>query len=300
MGFKEIKYKNKNLTVHKSIKNPNFDSKTVLVTDTWEFVDLWLNRHKKTDARFFWNQAKNFYYATLALPSTSAPLTAYYCFLNASKALLLTKGISFSNFHGVSGYSKQGHTSLSNEIIKFQCGGILPALATYLGEPNIQFDYSLKDILYNLPNIHRAYNHTYSSQAELFIPVFNPKIVKSNTTSEAWLCAELSTNYANNYTYNKLTENFEKELSIEDKAIIRFKRRFSWKSNVKTEKDKSLKRYINTYHPKIRKHIVYINGINRLWYLKRTNVEGYIDRGSITLTFAAMHRLSELARYSPD
>lgn len=297
MSFKYITYKNKRLTVHKAITAPQFNEKTVLVTSTWDYVDLWLKRAGKGEARFFWNQAHSFYDATLSLPKTSAPLTAYYCFLNATKALLLTKGILFSGEHGVTGKELAGATSLNNEKIIFKTGGILPALCGHLGEPSRGEIYTLKELLYNLPNIHRSFELTYSSDKELFFPITNPYIVRSNTTHESWLIAELTEKYANKHMINKLPKTFEREISINDKWIIRAKKRFNWYPN---QRSASLKRY-KTYHRALRKDIYYINGGSRLWYIKRGgNIQGIIPRSTMTLTFAAMHRLSEIARYTPN
>jgi len=297
LGFKDISYKNKNLTIHKAVSEPHFNEKTVLVTSTWDYVDLWLKRARKHDARFFWNQAHSFYDATLLLPKVSAPLTAYYCFLNAAKALLLTKGGTFSDQHGVSGFTIGGQTSLSNEKVKFQSSGILPALCQHLGETANGEIYTLKDLLYNLPNIHRAFDLTYSADTELFIPISNPKIVRSMTTHESWFCAELTDKFANQHTINKLPASFERERSVEDKWLIRARRRFDWYSN---QKPASLNRYKN-YHKNLRKDLYYINGGSRLWYIKRGgNINGIIPRSSMTITFAAMHKLSEMARYTPD
>ena len=83
MGFSPIVYKAKPLGLHKATIEPDFASKTVLVTDTWEYVDMWLKRHKRHEALFYWEQAKSFFDASNQLPKTSSPLTAYYCFLNA-------------------------------------------------------------------------------------------------------------------------------------------------------------------------------------------------------------------------
>ncbi|WP_421153559.1 YaaC family protein [Aeromonas dhakensis] len=297
MGFQNIKHKNKNLTIHKSVNNPIFNEKTILVTSTWDYVDLWLKRANKAKARFFWSQARSFYEATQSLPKTSAPLTAYYCFLNATKALLITKGVQFSDEHGVTGFSVNNQTSLSNEKVKFKHNGILPALCNLLGEPNNEEIYTLKDLLYNVPNIHRAFDLTYSSDTELFFPISEPKIVRSETSHEAWFCAEFTDKYATQHTFNKLPAHFERERSIENKYIVRARRRFRWEPrNVSA----SLNRYKN-YHKRLRKDLYYINGATRLWYIKRAgNIPGLINRSNITLTFAAMHRLSELARYTPD
>jgi hypothetical protein len=297
LGFREIHYKNKPLTIHKAITNPHFNEKTVLVSSTWEYVDLWLKRAGRNDARFYWNQAKSFYDATKLLPKTSAPLTAYYCFLNATKALLLTKNIQFSDEHGVSGFTVGNQTSLSNEMVKFKSGGILPALCQHLREPAGEQIYSLKDLLYNLPGIHRAFDLTYSSDTELFIPISKPIIVRSDTTHESWFCAELTDKYASQHSVNKLPAHFERDVSVTDKFIIRSTRRFNWRPQ---DRPGSLNRYRN-YHKRIREDLFYINGGNRLWYIKRAgNISGIIPRSTLTITFAAMHKLSEMSRYTPD
>ncbi|MFC2284260.1 MAG: YaaC family protein [Corynebacterium matruchotii] len=72
----------------------------VLATDSWNFVDLWLKRNSENKAQFYWQQAQNFYNASLNLPKTSSPLTLYYCFLNATKALLITKKYHLQNCMG--------------------------------------------------------------------------------------------------------------------------------------------------------------------------------------------------------
>jgi hypothetical protein len=50
----------------------------------------------------------------------------------------------------------------------------------------------------------------------------------------------------------------------------------------------------------MRKHLFYIRGQPPTWYLRRRlNNSDVIDRSTISMTFFAMHRLSELARYDP-
>ncbi len=205
--------------------------------------------------------------------------------------------MNFSDQHGVSGFTIGGQTSLSNEKVKFKNGGILPALCLHLGETSNGEIYSLKDLLYNLPNIHRAFDLTYSSVPELFIPISKPKIVRSMTTHKSWFCVELTDKFATQHTINKLPTGFERERSVQDEWIIRARRRFDWRPN---QRSASLNRYKN-YHKKLRKDLYYINGTSRLWYIKRGgNMSGIIPRSSMTITFAAMHKLSEMARYTPD
>ncbi|MEM8182435.1 YaaC family protein [Morganella morganii subsp. sibonii] len=297
MAFKEISYKSKLLTIHKAITCPDFDEKTVLVTNTWDYIDLWLKRAGKKEARFYWNQARSFYDATLLLPKVSAPLTAYYCFLNATKALLITKGVDFTDQHGVSGYTIDGQTSLSNEMIIFKNSGILSSLCSHLGETTNNEKYSLKALLGNIPNIHRAYNLTYSSSNDIFIPIKKPKIVKSMTNDESWFCAELPDKFSNQHTINKLPNGFIRDLGVENKYTIRSKKRFKWKFN---DKKTSLGDFIK-YHMKLRKDIFYINGASKYWYIKRGgNIQNLINRSTMTIMFAAMHKLSEMSRYTPN
>jgi hypothetical protein len=69
---------------------------------------------------------------------------------------------------------------------------------------------------------------------------------------------------------------------------------------VPSDKVGSIARY-KTYHRVLRKDIHYIHSPQRLWYLKRNNaVNGHIPRSTMTLSFGAMHKLSELARYAPQ
>src|SRR5271155_4141500 len=103
MSFDPIRLNGRPLGVHKAIVAPQFKSKTVLVTDTWEYVRMWLKRHRQKDAGFYWEQARHFFDASRDLPNTSSPLTLYYCFLNAVKTLLTVRGTAFTEYHGVSG-----------------------------------------------------------------------------------------------------------------------------------------------------------------------------------------------------
>ncbi len=301
MPFVNVEYKGKNLAVHKAVTAPNFGGKTVLVTNTWDYVDLWLRRSDKDTARFYWQQARSFYEATCELPKTASPLTAYYCFLNAAKALLAAKGVHASDQHGVSGYTSSGRTSLGKEFVKFKAGGVLGSLCTHLGEPVPAGGqiYSLDDLLYNLPYVHRAYDLTFESAVELFLPIAEPRIVKSTKTHEAWFVAEFTGKYATKATLSKLPTAFERELGggNDRQMLLRSKQRFDWKPR---DKAASLARYTN-FHRSLRSHLYYIAGPQRLWYLKRGgNMQGIVPRSSMTMTFAAMHKLSELARYTPD
>ncbi|WP_176523371.1 MULTISPECIES: YaaC family protein [Bacillus cereus group] len=298
---KILKINRRNLTIKKSFNEPNFIGKSVLVSDPWEYVEMWLRRHKDSDeAIFYWQQARQFYEATLNLPLTSAPLTSYYCFLNATKALLLVRKIEFSDMHGVSGYQKKSKLSLGNEMIIVQSGGILPALCKCLGDTIPSDDskciYSLKNLLRNLVYIHRTYCLTYTSEAskELFIPLEDVFFVKKDNSKECWFSAEIDEKYATQHTLNKIDNCFERDVNFDEDFVVRFKKRTTWSGNTTVETAK----FIN-YHKKVRKNVQYIAGSSNRWYIKRTNIEECIPLSPLSITFAAMHRLSELSRYEP-
>ncbi len=300
MGFTAIRIKGKHISVHKSAINPDFTSRTVLVTDTWDYVDLWLKRRQRTDAVFYWEQARDFYLASKQLPKTSSPLNAYYCFLNAVKTLLIVNQSSFSETHGLDGRSSssQKKASLQDEIVELKGGGVAPALCGYLKESAQPDSFCLKDILYNLVYIHRAYNLTFQSQPDIFIPLANARFVRKQGSDESWFCADITDpRYKNTFTLKKLSRSFEKDNGVKDAFVIRKKRRFRWKG--KTAVSQNLEA-LKEYHRKLRRELFYIYGPNRLWYIKRTfGVQDLIDRSSLSLTLWAMHRLSELARYQP-
>jgi hypothetical protein len=299
MSVYQIKYNSKSIKLHKAIVNPNFSEKTILVRDHWNYVEMWLQKEKHTDALMYWKQAENFYQASLTISDTASPLTIYYTFLNATKTLLKMKGINFAESHGTSGEMLSGNTNLKNEIITFHRNGILSSLCNYFNESCNAEQYSLKDLLYNLPFIHRSFNLTFpSGYPEIFIPIINPHFVIKEKSNEAWLSAELSNKFGNQHTINKINSlGFERELSNDGRYIIRTKKRFRWYKSGQNKSENITE--LTKFHFKYRKKIQYIYGSNTLWYIKRSGQSNCIDRHPLTIMFASMHRLSELARYQP-
>ena len=298
MVFQEVKYRSRVLRPRKAITNPDFSSETVLVEDPWDYVDLWLKRKKHLKAREYWLQAREFAEAARALPPTSAPLPAYYCFLNATKCLLKVRGEDVSPDHGVSGSKEGPSISLDSERVNFKSGGVLAGLCRLLGEPTTKVEYSLRQALYNLPYIHRANSLTFTSMADLYIPIRNLRFVRIPKTTEAWLCADVEERYNSRHTANKLPSTWEFDEGVTGKGTIRMKSRFKW--DAKAPNSKANMKRLMQYHMKARKDISYIVGVTRLWYIKRGKIgEHYVNRSPMSLTFAAMHRLSELSRYDP-
>ena len=298
MPTKKITIDSKSVFVHKAILKPDFNKKSVLVDNPWEYVELWIKRQNNSNnALFYWQQAHGFYQATKQLPKTSSPLTAYYCFLNATKALLEIRNINYMDRHGVTG-SSTGITSLSNENIKFQANGILAELSRLLGEPVNGESFTFKKLIYNLAYIHRAYKLTYSSDPELFYPISDPHFVKIQNQNYAYFQAEIKSEfYKNKNTINKLPTTLERDLGNPDNWIIRKKKRFKW-VNGAANKTSNLSRLTN-YHKTVRTDIHFIYGSTDLWYFKRSGFGNAINKNSLTITFALMHRLSELSRYNP-
>jgi hypothetical protein len=165
----------------------------VLTNGPWGFVALWLKRERKNDALFFWNQAQEFHTASEGMSLESAPLLHYYCFMNATKALLVAKGLPFDPHHGVKANNlrtPRAKKSLSNEGIRIGNRGILPAFSSYLGELEPDRTHTMQEVLFNLPYVHRTYCLTYTNQQDLFIPLLNGEFVVDQATMQAYFRAE--------------------------------------------------------------------------------------------------------------
>lgn len=348
-----IKYRGKELILRKTVISPKFERKTVLTDSHWHYIELLLksgNGKKYKDAINYWNQAKNFYLATKSLDVEAKPLTTYYCFLNATKALLTYKEISFDTKHGVSGEYEEGQIKLQNEIVKIQKNGVIVGLINYLEEdlnptthqakifnnkekhkfekeifnktkkfilpqdqsifrgvldtylsnlvrtqPSPLATYTLKDILYNLEYIHRAFNLTFNHR-ELFIPILKPRFVFDKNANESWLEFSLEPEHSNKRTLNAMSTLFKKDEYYKSSYSMRSIDSISWFNKTNND-DYDL---FLSFYLRYRKHFTYIYSTNELWYFKRTDRQNTIDRNSLVLTLAAMHRLSEMARYDPN
>ncbi len=298
------------LRIYRPQISPNLKSKVILTDSTWQYVEIYLKRNcQNDDAVFYWQQAKNFYEATKQLDLVSKPLTIYYCLLNATKALLESKSINYHFSHGVSGKVQDGHKRLKNELVRFRVRGVLYGLCKYLEEPvkpessHRKFEeYTLKDILYNLPFIHRAYHSTYSNQAELFIPVLNPRIVHNKFQKKCWLELQLEPEHSNKTTLSRLVGFGIDPLYRNDEFYtLRRNKKFKWVAPRNIPDEASHKR-LDNYLKNRRSEMFYIYGANDLWYVKRKDLtsNSIINRSTLPLTYAGMHRLSELARYEPQ
>jgi hypothetical protein len=282
MPFSPLVYDRRSLRLHKCMVGPDFKSRTVLVEDQWAYCEMWLRRHRMDEALFFWRQAEEFYRACQDLPKTYSPLTKYYAALNAAKAFLISKNVTLDPYHGVTGENLGGKTSLTREQVRVKGSGVLPELCRFLGESVAGEIYNLKDILYNLPYIHRAYTISFKSQPELFVPIAEPIFVRKDGSSESWLCFEIKDARFQTLAVMNTLPDYERDAGVAGRFIVRRKKRFQWKDT--DSETVNLQRFL-AYYRKVRKTTCYIKGTSRLWYVKRSvSTGGLIERSSLTLT----------------
>lgn len=304
---KAIAINSKNITLMKPITHAEYQGKTVLTNSAWEYVELWLKRQSTKAAKealFYWQQAKHFFDASECLPQNSKPLTAYYCCLNATKALLCISGIDVHAIsHGItqSRHSNDCSNSLDKAEVIFLGSGVLTELSRYLGEDVSKRTHVIKDLLYNIPCVHRTFSVTYTGFAELFIPIHNISFMREDSTSKAWVQFAVDNRYANASALRYLPSGY-KQTSVEgsDQYFIRKENdRFKWDIHTSLE-DRIAK--LSAYHKKVRRDLHYIRGDSRLWYIKKDipSNKHIIKRNSLTLIFAVMHWMSELVRYNPQ
>jgi hypothetical protein len=297
----KIQIKGKDVKPHKSIVRPEFSTRNVLTDSPWDFVDLWMKKEKQKKALFYWNQARVFHEASKGLPTQSAPLLHYYSFMNAAKALLTSKAISFNEYHGISAHNMRNASSkisLTNEGVLVKNNGVLPSLSQYFGETETSKTFSLQEILFNLPYIHRTYCLTYPSQTDLYIPIKDVEFVVDKTNNQAFLRAFLSKDFATAQVIRRLPPSFISDTTSGTKEVVRSAASISFPRPSKPS-GADVTRLLSL-HKDIRHDLQYINGAQTLWYIKSvTSGPKRIAMFPTTLTLAAMHRLSELCRYRP-
>lgn len=296
-----IKYKGRELKPYKAIVSPLIGVPTVLTQSSWDFVSLWLKKEGHKNALLYWHQSEEFNKASQGMPIQSSPLLHYYSYMNAVKALLTAKNISFDQMHGVKAHNMRGSSnkiSIVNEGINILNKGILPALSTYLGEKETNRNHNLQELLFNLPYIHRTYCISYPKQTEMFIPLVDCCFVADTINKYAYFSAKLSKDFCSYHVLNRLPSGLIKDETSDEKYKIKSIIKVPF-LNPKRPSKEDLNQ-IKILQKEIRQDIHYINGSQTLWYAKSV-VAGpkNLQRFPITITLAAMHRLSEICRYRP-
>lgn len=297
MAVNPLSIDQKRITLHKALMNPIFGQRNVLTNSPWTFVDLWLRREGQDAATFYWEQARQLYEASTGLPMQSAPLLLYYAFMNASKALLEAKGISYMPRHGV----REAQSSLPNRKLSLaslkviiQQSGILPSVSAYFQETEANHTHAMEDLLYNLPFIHRTYCLTYTSRGDMFFPLRNCEYARNDETGEVFFRGEFASDISAKPLRNKLPATII--MDPDRPGAIRSADQVFW-SHANKASSGELSSLI-ALHQKLRADLYYINGSQTLWYL-RTTGKRRLSRRSPTIVLAAMHRLSEICRYRP-
>jgi len=298
LPIEQVKIGTKGLSLTKAIRDSNFRMKTVLTLDPFEYVDLWLRREHKDEAQHYWRQSRNFYRAAQGLPIESSPLVLYYCFMNAAKALLASKGVTINPYHGVGAHQMRGPNSkvvLSNEGIIIKQAGIVPGVIAYFNEPEPSLTHSLEDVLYNIVCVHRTYCLSYANKMERFVPLKHASFVRDQATGEVRLFAQI----VDGFDWPRYRRRLPPEVVEVPGGIpaVQSATSIYWGTvNRPTDAELNSLRGLNAT---LRRSIHYINGAHVLWYIKATGPHA-INRTQVTLMLAAMHRLSEICRYKPS
>lgn len=301
MAHVPVKLHGREVRPHKATRSPEFGSRTVLTNSAWEYVSLWLQRSNLPNALFYWSQAREFSTASQSLPIESAPLLHYYAFMNATKALLVSKGVTLDGFHGVGKHNMQGQATainLDNEGVIIRAKGVLPGLSLHLQEAEPLKTHSMKELLFNIPCVHRTFCITYSGQDDMFIPLTDCQFVFDPATNDAYLAGKLSSDFDDPLFVGRLPASLV--ANVGTGSTRDFRSVMSVKVSGPTLPTATDVASIARLNSALRPDLQYISGSQTLWYAK-ANVPGprRLLRSPLTLTLAAMHRLSELSRYHP-
>lgn len=303
-----LKIGNRPIKLMKAHSKPDFNCRTVLSNSTYEYVELWLRNQKGDkykEALFYWNQSRIFYNASLELPIDAKPLTSYYSIMNATKALLVIHGVKVIGIgHGVSSSRQDITGNVRKDKIIYGATGVLCDLSRILDEPDKKQEYTVYDLLYNLPCVHRTFTITNTDATELFIPISDVSFTLTNNADaakrEVYIRFRVDSIYDNYRMRNYLPNKVKYAVPPGDEVpYYRIKKQFKW--NIHESMSDRLNALIK-YHKYARKTFYYINGSQMLWYIKKKLPKNthLVDRHSMTIIYGVMHWLSEQVRYSPN
>lgn len=327
--------KGRELCISKAYSGKDFLKKTVLTDEVFTYVDFFYSSHHKAmkfvepknkekfgnpnqfGYAFYWNQARIFYDAACSLPIESAPVAAYYCMLNAAKSYISYTSSSADEFvndfamHGINEDNADSGNDLSTISIKHKERGVFPMFAKCLDDDFLAkwptgTAFSLKKLLYNLPFVHRAFSLTYSTRSkkveEIFVPLptgESPKYYKASD-GKVYLAADLERTY---FPVNAQTIPAAVLSALGSGFQLYGNSGFRIRSSVGARYNKdSISGELKELTDKLRKHFAYILGPKRLWYVKLSDSESsnVLNLSTLTINMAAMHRISEIARYKPE
>jgi hypothetical protein len=294
--FKPVRLRGRAICVVKPFLSPDFRSRSVLVDEPWDYTDLFLARKKLFEAQQYWRQAREFERASKGLSVQSAPLLLYYAFMNSAKALLASKGISPDPRHGIREWTpgSGAYAGALSVGVRLKNTGVVPELARLFGETEIARDHMLKDLLYNIPFVHRTYCLTYQTAKDLFFSLVDPRFELDVSSGGIVLRAKVSSAYVTNGNMRRVPPSVThlgggEIVSAQALAV----------GNAAALTDAELNE-LGAFARSLREDLAYINGVETLWYLKAARGSDIVlKRQPATMTLCIMHRLSEICRYAP-
>lgn len=232
-----LKIGNRPIKLMKAHSKPDFNCRTVLSNSSYEYVELWLRNQKGDkykEALFYWNQSRIFYNASLELPIDAKPLTSYYSIMNATKALLVIHGVKVIGIgHGVSSSRQNITGNVRKDKIIYGATGVLCNLSRILDEPDQRQEYTVYDLLYNLPCVHRTFTITNTDATELFIPISDVSFTLTNNADaakrEVYIRFRVDSIYDNYRMRNYLPNKVKYTIPPGDEVpYYRIKKQFKW------------------------------------------------------------------------
>jgi hypothetical protein len=189
---------------------------------------------------------------------------------------------------------------LVNEETKLKRAGIIVSLSNYLSETEPRDTHNLKDLLANLPFIHRAFCLTYKTQTNLFLPIQDAKYVIDPATKHVTLRAKIGGRFTDGRYMATLPAILE-QVPGEAPGVVRSTKHVQWhKRGASKAVQAAALTALHALHHELRAHLVCISAPTDLWYVRReVAASPRIERYGLTIMLAAMHRLSELSRYDP-
>lgn len=137
-----------------------------------------------------------------------------------------------------------------------------------------------------------------SESGGAIFPLSDCVYVFDTTTKQAYLRAKLSQEFSNGRYFKKLPPAFIQDPDGDSPRAIRSTETVAIKRERLTS-DTDIESLVRL-NQRLRQDLLYISGSQTLWYAKAIILgPNRLTRSPLTITLAAMHRLSEICRYRP-
>ncbi len=326
-------FMNRFIRMGKAYTRQDFQSNTILTDDVFTYIDFYFSSYKKRmkykdsglrekygnpdkyDFSFYWKQSMSFYQASKLLPIESSPLASYYSMLNAVKSLIAFREKYVDDFvkdfnqHGLHEDNSSAGENLETICVKRKQRGVFCFFGRILENDferlwPVDRAWSIKELLYNLAFVHRAYTVTYSSSSgkkvhEQFFPIKAGKspFYTVGNDEKLYMIAELDSE-----RFSPMITALPSSVCSTIPDSLMPLHGFWIRSKLGARKNsKTLSTEFNELNQDLRRNFQYIKSGKRLWYLKQTMRTGSsINMNSMLIILATMHRFSEIVRYKPE